>query len=525
VGTGELIRAEIQRATLDIGGFIQISGGIYFEKASGTVVDAKTGLPTVLSSNADLNSITSSLEKLKTDGILSADNQTLSGLAVDTLTIGAGNVDIFIGYGPYFIDSNNDGVIDDNDTPDADAFGIKLEDIDLGLVIMDSTDEVDPDKVIPKFFALQALWPDPIDIDLGFLQFDVDDLRIQANLASKWKGTKITPFIDFKSSFTNGYEIPAPGSQNGNFVLDYNRGMIGVSLGHALLSIDGFFTIEGSFAFEKGFGVTTNIQTGFSGTLPTKLDSTTKTELNRLKAEGYVSSDYKTITDMPMDVISIGAADVNIYVGDIDDPLMSFLNIDFGVSIFTASKSIDLKQIIPKMYAFKATIPSAVDIDFGGIQLKVDDLNLQANSGKAWKGLTEGKPFIDFQTSFDNGYDIQTGGAPINIDFNRGFVGVEIGNALVSIGDFLYLQGAFSIEKTENISLDVVTGFNSSSIYTAPSSISKGLKKMSGVSSDFTRIEDVTMKGYVLGGSGINAFIGMGPYFVDSNNDGKIDGT
>ena len=58
------------------------------------------------------------------------------------MKIGASNVNAFVGVGgPYWRDSNGDGVIDTNDTPATDgAMGIALSNLEFGLALMKPTD-------------------------------------------------------------------------------------------------------------------------------------------------------------------------------------------------------------------------------------------------------------------------------------------------------------------------------------------------------------------------------------------------
>src|SRR5205085_5719401 len=45
-----------------------------------------------------------------------------STVTADAITVGASNVHVFVGIGgPYWKDSNNDGVINSSDTPDSDG--------------------------------------------------------------------------------------------------------------------------------------------------------------------------------------------------------------------------------------------------------------------------------------------------------------------------------------------------------------------------------------------------------------------
>ncbi|MCJ8346496.1 hypothetical protein MJH12_13210, partial [bacterium] len=335
MGTSQLLRVSIGQALMKLGDFIHVSGGLFFEKSSGTIVNVKTGLPVDLNGDSKLSGIKADLNQLKTDGLLSADNSTITGLSVSTLTLGAGNVDIFVGLDPYFIDSNNDGVIDDLDTPDQSAFGLGVEDIDLGLVIMKSLKADDPKSIIPTFFALQAKWPDPLDLDLGFFELDLDDLEIRANMAGKWKNTAYRPFVDFKTSFENGYIIPAPSSTSGNITLEYDRGMIGASLGNARLSIEDAITIQGSIGFELGFGMSANIVTGLPPTLAANTSFKLKDGLAKLKTDGFLSQDNSLLSNVPMNSITLGGDNIDIFLGDEQNPLIQYTGVSFGMSVFS----------------------------------------------------------------------------------------------------------------------------------------------------------------------------------------------
>ena len=167
--------------------FIEMRGDFLLDLSTGDKVTVNTSLPVDLSSNSGLSSIRGDLEDLKSKGYLSENNQTLVDLPVSTVSISASDVDIFIGFGPYFNDSNQDGVIDSSDTPNSDAIGLKLLDISAGLVIMNPTDAVDPNQIIPNFVAAKAIWLDPIELDLGPLFLDIDDLVMNVNQGGQWK--------------------------------------------------------------------------------------------------------------------------------------------------------------------------------------------------------------------------------------------------------------------------------------------------------------------------------------------------
>ena len=104
--------------TLDIDGFVQIAGG--FAMTSSVVSNVK----------------------------LSDKNVPAKDYKVTTFALG--NLDAFVGAGPYFVDENHDGIIDA--TPNPDAAGLLLKNATIALVLLKPTTAGDPGK----YYALSA---------------------------------------------------------------------------------------------------------------------------------------------------------------------------------------------------------------------------------------------------------------------------------------------------------------------------------------------------------------------------------
>ena len=66
------------------------------------------------------------LDVLRRGGMSGMDVTLVDGTTktVNVLTLGASDLNVFVGSGPYFIDSNNDGFIDENDARSPDAVGL-----------------------------------------------------------------------------------------------------------------------------------------------------------------------------------------------------------------------------------------------------------------------------------------------------------------------------------------------------------------------------------------------------------------
>ncbi|WP_043112418.1 hypothetical protein, partial [Pseudacidovorax intermedius] len=509
---GNTTAVNIGRATLAISDYIYISGGFHLEQLATTHVDVVTGLA---ANGAGLSpALRAGLAKVQG---LSADDRLIDDLEVSALLLSGTDLEIFAGLGPYFIDSNGNGIRDAGEAQNPDAFGVKLDDIDVGLVMFDSTLSADPDSVIPDLYALKVSWGQGIDIDLGgIFKFQTQGLTIDVNQGGAWAGKptgSVAPYVDFASSFEGGLKVPtATGTP---IVLDYDRATIAVSLAHALLNIGDFFQIEGSFAFER---TTTQVDVA-TGLSAADSFGALGTDLARFKAAGLLSADNSRFTNLAVDSITIGAADVRITIGDPDDPFFTLDHIDVAFATFRASKSVDANGVIPLMYAMKASWANPLDVDWGFMQLQVQDLQVQLNQGSSWRGLTV-SPTVDFVSSFGaQGMRVATGGDDVYLDFRQAYFGVEVGHALIAIGDFFYIEGGFSLGKGKGVAVDIVTGFGA---YDPTAAAAVGTLAAPG---HYDRIENYAMNMVTIGLSDVKLFVGAGPYFVDEDGDGVIDAT
>jgi hypothetical protein len=344
------------------------------------LIDVGTGLSA--KQVRDDPTLKSGLSKVK--GV-SADYSRIENLQAASTLLAATDVDIFVGMGPYFIDTNRNGLFDSTEKVNDDRWGITLENIDLGLVFMNPTDAADPDGVIPNMYALQVNWDAHIDIDWVVFQFQLESLQVYVNQGGEWGDLDgVRPFIDFKSSFAGGkLTLDASGTL---FDFDYDRRLIGVRLDDALLGIGGFFFIEGTFVFEKSDNMALDVQTQ----LPSRLTgeaASLNTDLRKLKRDGYLSADNSRFEGLPVDSILFGASDVSIKIGSYDDPLIRLDGIDVAFATFRATEAVDPNRVIPRMYSMSAYWPVKLDVDWGFMKLAIDDITLKLNTGSEWKGM------------------------------------------------------------------------------------------------------------------------------------------
>ena len=108
--------------------------------------------------------------------------------------------------------------------------------------------------------------------------------------------------------------------------------------------------------------------------------------------------------------------------------------------------------MIPNMYAMKATWAHPLDVDWGFMQLQIDDLTLSVNKGANWGGLNVA-PYVDSSPSFgESGLAVPHRRRASDARLTRrSMIGVEVAHALIKIDDFFYIEGGFALEKLANV--------------------------------------------------------------------------
>jgi hypothetical protein len=246
--------------TLTIDEFVHVSGGFAFEQGE------------------DLNEVTLS------DGTkLNSDGGAINKASI--LKIGASNVNAFAGVGgPFFVDSNEDGIIDENDTPESDgAMGIAFSNLEFALALIKELPDTgtQPSPTMKSFYALRASG------DVEFV--GIEGLTISARqLTAEINGSNDTAtpkkVVDFIATFgEDGLRVTTGPGETDFIDLQYTNILLRVS-GFVTVTISEFVHVSGSFAFEKGADVT-NVQLSDGTTVATA------------------------------SVIKVGAANVNAFVG------------------------------------------------------------------------------------------------------------------------------------------------------------------------------------------------------------------
>jgi hypothetical protein len=166
---------------------------------------------------------------------------------VSVLKVGVSNGYAFAGVGgPYWVDSNADGTINQLDTPDGTGpMGVALGGVEFGLALMKRTTGSNA-----SYYALKAGGNAEL-VGIDGLELSVQSMEFQIN------GTTddINPnaVVDFATTYSGtpvGMEIITGGSE-GAIYLDFAGKLLQVS-GSATLTISEFVHISGNFAFQQG---------------------------------------------------------------------------------------------------------------------------------------------------------------------------------------------------------------------------------------------------------------------------------
>ncbi|MDT8388669.1 MAG: matrixin family metalloprotease, partial [Thiogranum sp.] len=237
---------------------------------------------------------------------------------------------------------------------------------------------------------------------------------------------------------------------------------------------------------------------------------------------------------------------------------LAIANVDFGFVSMTPTIKLPLLSS-QTFTAFKLTASQVALVGVKEVELSANNVLVEVNVGPTWTAVGvsgEGPAIVDFATSFPAegtgndvdgdgildepaGYQVRTGttSAPIYIDYDGNErLGASVDNALLSIGDndgkFVYLNGDFSFEKGPVSIVTVATGISSNLDGATAQSVKDQfalrteLGSNATLSNDLQTIDNVEVAEFQIGGSNIQAFVGVnGPYWTDLNGDGTTSWT
>lgn len=195
---------------------------------------------------------------------------------VTGISVGAANVDAFAGIGPYFVDSNQDGTIDGDDTPSSDAVGVALTNLDFGLVMLVGSDlssppdpTTDPEAAVnyaARYLALKATADSAALVGTGdTIVAELRDLSVDVNLAKSPIENPLysASVIDFTQLAGSSLPVSTGDTANPTVLVDASEEIIAASAGQVTLGISDFVQIRGSgLAIEKGPARTVTLANG-----------------------------------------------------------------------------------------------------------------------------------------------------------------------------------------------------------------------------------------------------------------------
>ncbi|MDA1274964.1 MAG: calcium-binding protein [Verrucomicrobia bacterium] len=461
------VGASVDVAKIVIGEFVYLKGSFAFELGPTAIVDIDTGV------SADLGLPT-----------------RIEDVEVSTVTLGGRGINAFVGLDAvdYFEDSAN-----------SDAMGFAIQELDFGLAIMKPTAFAGPlEKIAPTFFALKANAEAAGFVGLeDVVTLSVLDLAVSVNYGNSGIPL-VVPTVDFVSSFPGDAETPAgfavkTGTTTAPIYLDDLQGeLIRATTTHAIVGLANFIHIDGSFAFEMG---------------PRK-----EVDIKSAVSIGGVNS----FEDVEVKTISIGMENVRAFFGwgpyykvqhelgqvvdrdVVDSDAIGFKieNLDLGLVIMSPTIAFGAGG---KLLALKLNAEEAALVGIDDITLSAKDVEVALNISEQWQIPIA----VDFASSFESSPDagdgfleVQTGGAgstPILMDFDGYRIRLKVGYGEMNIAGAVFLSGSFQFDMggTETVTL------------------SDGSSK------------DVAIM--TIGINDLYGFIGDGPYWQDTNENGRID--
>jgi Ca2+-binding RTX toxin-like protein len=516
----------VNQVDMRLASALSLSGAVAFEFGPRVTVNVATGLP------ASLGAATSTLRPLFNElstelGLTIGTNfSTISGLEVETMTVGAANLNGFLGYGNPNLRTSLTG---------QDLTGFGLQNVNFGLAIFKSTL---PIKKLPSFTVLKATAGSFTTHGMdGLLNLQGQGISIEVNTGTKWPANLGTPTIDFTTSF------PANGSTPAGFAvtmpaaaapiyLDFNgKPLVALGIQTATINVADFIVLKGGIRVEMGPTYIVNVATGLPANLGAALGAVgLDTLANQLTSIGGVTvgSNFSTIKGLEVSSMTVGGTNISAFVGtpnyDFARPLadqdvfgFKLDGLTFGLGLFKPNLPI---QNLPK---FTALTASADTFQFKGgsssvISLVGREITLNLNTGTQWPGGI-GTPAIDFQSSFETTPGARNGrfavptatSTPVYLSYDgNARIGASVAKATLQTANFVHLSGAFNFEMGPLLEVPLIAGLAGSVSNLVPA--------------EFGGTGNKQVRTLTLGGTGITAFVGLnGPYWQDADSDWVVD--
>ena len=251
--TGFIIGGGVENVHIELGEFVYIDGAIYFEMGTvKTVQLADSFLP-----------IGDTLSQL---GLASTLGTVMGAAEKDVvfLSIGGKDLQAFFGInGPYWVDADNDGVIDrdpgtqqivDAETND-DAIGLVIDNLTFGLTLATPTNTLDPTRYIALKGSANMIGLVGLE---DHLTMRAEQITVELNISTPLlAGFPLLPVIDWVDSFgLDGYGVKT-GARNFDLTditvnLKMEELLIKAGIGFMTMDVLGAVSLSGSIGVEIG---------------------------------------------------------------------------------------------------------------------------------------------------------------------------------------------------------------------------------------------------------------------------------
>ncbi len=575
-----LIGASADNVLLKISDFVYVTGSFSFNLGPVNHVDVRTGLAGVLPP-----ALTTLFGTLPTgadnaDGVTtthSADGAWIYNLPVSTIEVGFAGVDVFVGYTDDLDPYVGDGDLTKAELASANAIGLFLDEVSLGLVLMNAlpvTGALGLNSAKLKFTALNVTADNLALVGIPELELSATNAQVRLNrgqyLPTGWPPLQtVQPVVDWAHTYpgaTPGYQVQADTSGLHPVLIPWDQPLIGASADNVLLKISDFVYVTGSFSFNKGPVKHVDVRTGLTGLLPGALlpvfgTVPTGTDNPNGTTTTY-SSDGAWIYNLPVQTLEIGFAGVDVFVGYTDDldPYVGDGNLTLaelasanaiGIFLDEISMGLVLMDALPVAGAlglnsarlrFTAANITADNIALVGvpeIELSATNAQLRLNQGTYSGGWPVGqlvKPAVDFAHSFPgaaptdpDGYLVQTdtsGLHPVLIAWDQPLIGASADNILLRISDFVYVTGSFSFNQGPVKKVDVKTGLTQIQALPVIGALGVSATKPTDGSlkrtSDGSVIWNLPVQTLEFGIGGADVFVGYAPGLGAATADGDL---
>ncbi|MBU3651560.1 MAG: hypothetical protein FGM44_00615, partial [Limnohabitans sp.] len=388
-------------------------------------------------------------------------------------TVGGANLSAFVGLnGPYRVDRNHDGDLnDEGESPNATAAGFDLQGVDVALALHRETAVTGGRDTPRSWLSLKATADTATEVGIPFMTLETSAMAIGINAGSAGENV-----VDLKAAKALSV---ATGDGNQTISLDFDaaRGTQVKASSAFKLNIADFVTASGTLGFERSL------------------------------REVVLADGTKANTEM----LTFGGENLNAFVGlngpsdglynasnQPDAVGLALTDVDFALALFSPRAGETATQGL-KWAAVKATAASVQVVGMPELTVAARHLSLALNlvdTSGSTRSVNADNKVIDFAGGGGTRQlDVVTGtGRSMAIDLN-GALGQYVrasGDVQLRVGDFFEVQGSLGFERRVQ---DVL--------------LADGSK--------------VKTQLITIGGTGLEAFVGFGPYEVQQNGQTIIN--